>query len=142
MLLVILLITIPFLYHYTEFVPTSDNELVYLRDSQSLSAYETLKKDFPIGRMDPYSIIMSTDSPNPLLTQDYFDVEKTVIKYMLDKYDGEYLNRQTSVIALSYFGGVIIDFSTALAFLDSTINPTVYNSLQASAYRTAYTVQR
>jgi hypothetical protein len=64
-------------------IETSDNRLIYLRGSLSLKTYNLMRAEFPIGRMDPYSIIINTNTAGGTDSQDYFTVEYNLISSML-----------------------------------------------------------
>lgn len=134
-LIIICGITAPFLYTFFTMVPTSDDALIYLRGSQSLAALQIMQQDFPLGKIDPYSIIMVTGTPGALLTSEYFAVENALVHELLDSQAPQYISTEKSLYALSYFQGNDLAFNDAMAFLSPNINPTVYNSQKAIAYR-------
>ncbi len=131
-LLVVCAVTIPFIIEFLKMIPTSDDELVYLRGSNSLAALQIMKSDFPMGQMDPYSIICTTDISSGVLTADYFTYEQGLISKILQDEQPKYIDTE-SITALSYYNGDYVSYSTAMAYFDSTSN--VYSDSIAVAYR-------
>lgn len=131
-LIIILGITGPLLWQFFNMVPTSDDNLVYLRGSPSLIALTQMKQDFPLGKLSPYSIIISTESAGSVLTSDYFKVENNLIHNVLNAESPKYINTK-SISALSFFGGNDVSFSTAMSYFNSSAS--VYNSSIAGGYR-------
>ncbi len=158
-LLIVAGVTIPFIIEFLKMIPTSDDELVYLRGthllthwlthsltysltysltlisltgSNSLEALQTLKSDFPMGQMDPYSVILTTDISYGVLTSDYFTYETGLISEILSEEQPKYIDT-SSISALSYYNGAYVDYDTSMAYFN-TSSP-VYNDSIAVAYR-------
>lgn len=82
--------------------------------------------------MDPYDIIVNTNQPNGVLTQEYFQIENSMIHTILNNEAPAYVSTK-SITALSYFNGKDVDFSTSMQYFNP--NSTLYKSTVASSYR-------
>lgn len=111
-------ITIPFLYTFLTFSPTSDAYLVYLQGSRSLEGLKTMTSSFPEGRLDPYMVVITTGKENAVLTPEYFQAENTLVHWILDN-EGKYLD-PSGITSLSYFGGNDVPLAIAMQYFDST----------------------
>jgi uncharacterized membrane protein YdfJ with MMPL/SSD domain len=125
-------VTLPFFIEFINMQPTSDNGLVYLQQSSSLLSLGIVEENFPVGRMNPYQIIVATNIDNAILTQDYFNYESQLISELLVLESPEFINSH-SITAFSYFEGQSISYSTAMSYLDPS-SPN-YGSTIASSYR-------
>lgn len=131
MILVSLVITAPLLWKLTGINPSSQNDLVYLRGSQSLNAFHRMTKSFPIGKSDPYQIVVLTKKKRSIYSADYFSSENAVVHRVLSS-ESSYVN-SLSFEALSYFKGQDVTFDNYVSFYNKS--SVAYNSSFASAYR-------
>jgi uncharacterized membrane protein YdfJ with MMPL/SSD domain len=116
-----LAIAAPFLWQFLKIQPTSDHKLIYLRGSRSLDGYDIMQSYFPVGQLDPYMIIMASDTDNAVMTPDYFDAESELIAALLET-QSSYMDTR-SVTALSFFDGNSVEFSTAMSYFHGLDSP-------------------
>jgi uncharacterized membrane protein YdfJ with MMPL/SSD domain len=76
-------VTAPFLYRFLEMKPTSDDNLIYLQDSQSLNTLQVMKRSYSEGSLDPYSVIISTARQDGVFKPEYFETENSLIQELL-----------------------------------------------------------
>lgn len=126
-------VTIPFFIEFINMEPTSDNGLVYLRKSSSLKALGIIEDNFPVGKMNPYQIIVATNIENSIITQPYFTYESQLINELLILESPEFIN-SNSITAISYFGGQSISYSTAMSYLDPLNLSPIASSYRVSVY--------
>ena len=130
--LVVMGVTAPFVYRFTQMAPTSDDALIYLRESQSLEGLNYMKESFPLGSLDPYLIIMKTGVTYGTLSSEYFAIEEGLIRDIFSSQYPTFIDT-TSVRALSYYNGEYVDLATAMQYLNST--STLGKSTVGSSYR-------
>jgi hypothetical protein len=106
--------------------------VVFLRGSLGLKYLNLLSDSFPIGQISPYNIILTTNQPNSIFTEDYFQTESTVIRKLLNTQAPEYID-STSITAVSYFQGVFVSYNRSQDYRSST--SVYYNTSTARAYR-------
>ena len=70
-------VTVPFVLQFLNMHATSDNNEVYLRGSTSVKSLKLLSSQFPIGSVDPYQIVCTTNST--VLSKQYFMAENALI---------------------------------------------------------------
>ena len=114
----VLLLTIPFLITVLALTPTSDDHLIFLQGSTTLDALSVMTANFPEGRLNQYQVIVSTGTPNSVLSPDYFAAENAVVHSLLST-QPDFVNRG-SFAALSFFNGADVPFSTAMEYLNLT----------------------
>lgn len=124
-------ITAPLLWQVFSLVPTSDNGLIYLPGSRSLDAYNVLKAQYPIGLVDPYSILVVTGTANTIYTEDYFQFETGLISDLLTT-STQYLSTQ-SLTGVSYCNGHNVSYELAMEYRNTSSS--LYHTKDASTYR-------
>jgi len=124
-------ITIPFFIRFMGLIPTSDNNLIYLLDSPSLTALNKMEKSFNPGSLDPYNVILTTGKASGVLSQTYFSTENKLVHRLINE-EGPYMNAK-SITSLSYFYEKDITYSTYLDY--TTVGTVLYSSSTATAYR-------
>jgi hypothetical protein len=105
--------------------------LIYLRGSLSLKTYNLMRAEFPIGRMDPYSIIINTNTAGGTDSQDYFTVEYNLISSMLST-DEKYVD-SSSFTALSYYDSAYMSYEDSTNC--NTATSSSYDSARCEGYR-------
>lgn len=125
-------VTAPFLWKFITFIPTSDDNLIYLQDSTSLNTLHVMQQSFPLGSLDPYSIIVDTNQPNSILTPGYFEFENALIHDVFASEAPKYMDAN-SVTALSFFEGQDISFETSMSYFN--VSSPAFSSSIAGAYR-------
>jgi len=117
-LIIILGCTAPFIWKFLTMIPSSDDNLIYLRDSVSLKGLNILSSSFPQGKLDPYLIITDTGDSGAL-TSTYFTHEKEIITSIFNQLSPKYINMD-SFTSLTHFGGQDISYTTAISYFDNT----------------------
>lgn len=124
------LVTVPFVLAFLNMKASSDNNLVYLRGSQSVNSLKKLSANFAIGSTDPYSII--TTSNGTVLSAGYYTAERALIGEILRTQAPTYINAK-SINALSYMNGAEVPFPTAMTYLSP--GSAAYGSPKGVNYR-------
>ena len=130
-LILIFCCTAPFLWKFCTMIPSSDDNLIYLRDSVSLNGLNIMTKSFKMGKLDPYLIIMDTGDKG-IFTSTYFEKEKIIINEIVGKLSPKYI-KMDGITSLTRFGGYDITYSMATSYFDST--SANYNQAFPSMYR-------
>jgi uncharacterized membrane protein YdfJ with MMPL/SSD domain len=124
------LVTVPFVLAFLGMKATSDNNLVYLRGSQSVNSLKKLSANFPIGSTDPYSIVSTTNGT--VLSASYFRAENALIREIVKTQTPKFISAK-SVSALSYMNGNDISYSAAMAYF--TPGSGLYDTAMGVNYR-------
>ena len=111
---------------------TSDNTIIYLRGSNSLKSYEIMRSNFPIGSLDPYYVLVDTSTVNAVYSQEYFDLETTLVEQIMSTQSPRYVD-SSSFTSLSYYNGAYFNYSDYIAC--NTNSSSMYNSDTCSGYR-------
>ena len=90
-----------------------------------------MKSQYPIGLVDPYSILVVTGAPNNIYTPDYFAFETGLINQLLST-SAAYLSTQ-SLTGVSYCNGYNVSYGLAVQYRNKS-SP-LYNTKKASSYR-------
>jgi uncharacterized membrane protein YdfJ with MMPL/SSD domain len=131
-LLISAMLAAPFLYFILGFRPTSDENLIFLLDGTSCNAFKQMSASFPVGSLDPYSVIAVSNQTNSILSPTYFAFESDLISKLLTT-QSAFLTA-ASVNALSFFDSSPVSFVDAVTYLSNSSSP-LYNSTRAFAYR-------
>lgn len=111
---------------------TSDNTIIYLRGSDSLKSYEIMRENFPIGSLDPYYVLVDTSTIDAVYTQEYFDLETTLVHQIMSTQTPQYVD-STSFTSVSYYNGAYFNYSDYTACY--TNSSSKYYSDICSGYR-------
>ena len=130
-------ITVPFFIAFLDIKPSSDDYLIYLQDSSSLNALQDMQKDFSLGSLDPYSIMIDTGVPGgvlgPATAPAYWALEAAVVARVLAT-QGPVFVGPGSVTGLSYFNGAQVSFSQGYGGYLNASSP-LFASPEGVAYR-------
>lgn len=91
-----------------------------------------MSREFPIGQMNPYEIVLVTNTKNGVLTPSYFQSENTLIHRVLTDNAPHFITN-SSITALSYFNEADVPYATAMGYL--TPGTALYNSSLGFQYR-------
>jgi len=105
--------------------------LLASQTSRSLAGLKVMKSSFAEGRLDPYLAIITTGTPNGVLSQDYFTTESTLVTYLLEK-QSKFLD-PSGITGLTYFESATVSLADAVQYMDSTT--TKGDSSTGQAYR-------
>ena len=130
-LVLILGCTAPFLWKFCTMMPSSDDNLIFLRDSVSLNGLNIMKASFPPGKLDPYIIITDTGDSG-VLTSTYFAQEKALIAEINAELSPKFVNMD-SFTSLTHFGGMDITYAMASSYLEPS--SAAYNQPFPTMYR-------
>ena len=112
--------------------PIADNGLIYLPNSRSLNAYDTLRSQYPIGLVDPYSLLVVThDKSMSVYTAEYFALEADLISQFLSS-NTKYVNAK-SITSITFCNGEAVTYQQAMQYLNRS--SLVYHTTAASNYR-------
>ena len=132
-------ITVPMALSFLAMIPSSSNQLIYLQGSASLNALNQLQLDFPLGALDPYSVLLTTGVAGGVLTPAYFAAENALIQRILASQGsgvgGTGVLNLASVTGLSFFNSQNVSWATAMAYANSS-SP-LAASPAGAAYRAA-----
>lgn len=129
-LLIVAGITIPLFIVFLNITPSSDDYLIYLQGSSSLNALSVMQRDFPLGSLDPYTVVISTGQTGMVPSAAYFSAESAVRDAILNAEVPQGLISTSGVSGLSYFRSTPITLSQSLSLLNvSNVSPL------ATAYR-------
>ena len=79
-----------------------------------------MQADFPIGSLDPYTLLLATGVPGGALTPAYFAAENALIQRLIVSQSPAGFVDAQSVSGLSYFGGANVSFSMYLAMANAS----------------------
>jgi uncharacterized membrane protein YdfJ with MMPL/SSD domain len=132
--LAILAFTAPFVYFTCLMTPTADQNLLFIRGSQSFRTLKTMNSAFAAGQLNPYTILCVTAASGTVLSPEYFAFESTLIAQLLAS-ESAYINSR-SITSITYLNGASIPLSIATQFFNST-SP-LYATPDAGAYRITF----
>ena len=131
-ILIIIAVAIPISIQTMKIGTTISENHIMPRNADSSNAFAILKEDFQPGILGPMYIIIETNTPNGVITPDFFTLSRDIILSISEQ--TEITNN--SFITISWGQGYLIPFFFALNYLDPM--SATYNTTEGQMYRVMF----